>query len=172
MRFYLLTSLLLIIGCASNKPVGITDTITFYPDNTEAEKWGVFKYTKQYISSSSNEEFEVTLPNHEIIKGQTTFLNRNESAVSYDTWSNFSFGYGYGRWGRSRWYGNAYFDRPNYYRVKSDTGTLQIDAFGDKTRLNCQGDYNQRKHQGLLNCDLSNGMKYKGHVRKYIVDLP
>lgn len=169
MRIYLLLTALLIGGCATNRAVGVTDSITFYPDNTAAEQWGVFTYTNQYISSQQpNEGFEVTLPNSEIVKGQVTFVEQGETAVSYDHWNNFSVGYGH--WGG--WYGGAYFDGPSYYKVRSDSGLLQIDAFGEKTRLNCQGEYNQRKHQGFLSCDLSNGMKYKGHVRKYIVDLP
>lgn len=130
---------------------------------------GVFKFTKQYVSNQrSEEEFSITLPNNEVLSGQVTFVDRGESTVSYDNWDNF--GFGYGRWGG--WYGSAYFDGPSYYKTRSDSGLLQIDAFGSNTRLNCQGEYNQRKHQGFLSCDLSNGMKYKGHVRKYIVDLP
>ncbi len=164
-----LLTALWISSCAS-PPVGITDTITFYPDNDVAAKWGVFEYYRQYSSDVEPSEIvTIKLPNGEQLTGQITFIQQGQSGVSYDYWDDVNIGYG--NWGG--WYGGFSFSpSPSYYNVQNDTGLLQIDAFGKQTRLNCEGEYNRRKGLGVLSCDLSNGMKYKGHIRQYTAELP
>lgn len=165
----LIFSILLLGGCASPRPSWITETITFYPDNDAAQAWGVFTYSQKYVSVQPPTNFQILLPNNEQLDGQLTFVAQSETAVSYD--NDINVGYGYGPWGDFHgggFYGGGYYGGPSYTKIRSDTGVLQIDAFGANTRLNCQGEYNQRKGQGILACELSNGMKYKGHVRQQV----
>ncbi len=157
-----------LISCAT--PIrNITDNYTLYPKNKKAEKWGVIRYTKQYKSNMQDNKVAIELPNKEIIKGQVTYIIQDKTKTSYNVWDNVSFGFGVGGGSRYSHFGYGVTVAPRTTTIKSNTVPFKLDGFGRKTGMSCSGIYNRHQKNGTLSCDLTNGMKYEGHLRKFIV---
>lgn len=156
-----------VVGCSSVR--NITDTITLYPDNAAAKQWGVINIYRQQRTDKPNNQILVDLPNGKQLQGQLTYLENSGNVVSNDDfWDHMSFGFGqsFGNH-HGGMFGISVSPRSGEYR--SNVATVGLNAFGENLGMNCQGEFNRQQQQGLLNCQLTNGMKYRGTLRRISV---
>lgn len=158
---------LLLTGCAST-PKTVTDTVTLYPNNSKAQQWGVIRFYRQYQSHSTDNVVAVNLPNGKVLKGQLLFLDDGGTTVSDDGFgSSVTFGIGH-HIGRRGSFGFQWTPRVAHYR--SDVEKVSFNAFGEDLGLNCNGDFNRRQRQGILTCQMTNGMTYRGNLQRVVVN--
>lgn len=161
----LCAALLVLAGCASIRTV--TDTVTLYPDNQAAQKWGVLTFYTQYQSNQRPNQLTIALPNGKELKGQLTYVQETGNIKSDGSfWDNVSFGIGVGSH-HGGFGGVSIGTRSGSYQ--SDKLNVSLNAFGDNVGLNCQGEFNQKQNNGTLNCQLTNGMRYRGTLRRVAV---
>lgn len=152
-------------GCATVKTV--TDTVTLYPSNDKAQKWGVIRFYRQYRTDSDNKVFRVELPNGKKLEGQLTYLERSGSTTFDDGFNGrVTFGIGHSFGSHAAWGINL---TPQIGHYRSDIAKVSLNAFGEGLGLNCNGDYNRRQNKGILNCQITNGMTYRGNLVRVVV---
>lgn len=157
-------SVLTIVGCTS--VYRITDTVTLYPENKAAETWGVINFYSQYQSNSLPGRLSITLPDGKQLNGQMTFVEDSGKTTEEGSfWDNVRVGVGVGSGGG---FGGVSVS-PRVGSYHSDKSNVSINAFGSQLGLNCQGEFNQRQKNGTVTCKLTNGMRYRGTIRRVIV---
>lgn len=155
--------LLLLNGCA--KVYTVTDTVTLYPANAAAQPWGKLNFYSQYQRQSIPGEMTINLPNGQMLRGQMTYLDSSESNVG-GFWDNVRVGVGVGHHFR---HGSVGFGvSPSFRSYRSDKQQVSINSFGAQLSMNCQGEFNRRQKSGTLQCMLTNGMRYRGTLRRVI----
>lgn len=165
--FAMLTTSVLLSGCTSVYTV--TDSVTLYPDNATAQKWGVINFFSQYQSNQIPSKLQIHLPNGKTLNGQLTYVqDTGRTTTDNGFWNNVHFGFGIGSHGHHGGFGGVTIG-PQNSTYQSDKSAVSINAFGDNVGLNCQGAFNQKQRSGTVNCELTNGMKYRGTVRRVVV---
>lgn len=162
---------LFIGGCAS-QITNITDTITLYPNNKAAHKWGIITHYQQYLSNAKPSQLTIKLPNNKEVSGQIIYLQQTTTeTIDPDDWyDDMYFGFGHGFGGRNRAYwGWGFSMSPRTRTVVADNAKVSLNTFGDGIAMHCDGKFNHRQLNGTLDCKLTNGMTYKGNIRRVIV---
>lgn len=169
-NYTILSILALLLGGCASVPKTVTDTVTLYPDNAKAQQWGVIRFYRQYLSTSNNATdnvVTVNLPNGKALKGQLLFLDNGGTAVSDSGFGGLiSVGIGH-RVGSRGSVGFSLTPRVAHYR--SEIEKVSFNAFGEGLGLNCNGDFNRRQRQGILTCQMTNGMSYRGNLQRVVV---
>lgn len=157
---------LVMSGCAGVYTV--TDNVTLYPANQSAQKWGVLNFYTQYQSNQLPGKLHITLPDGKQLTGQMTYVEDSGTEYEDDGWFNdVSIGIGHGfRRGGGYW-GVGWTPRLSAYR--SNLEKVSINAFGANRGLNCSGEFNRRQQAGTLTCQVTNGMHYRGTIRRVTV---
>lgn len=154
----------LLSGCATAYTV--TDSVTLYPANQSAQKWGVINFYSQYQSNQLPNKLSINLPNGNSLSGQLTYIENSGTAVEDDDWfNNVSIGVGHGF--HHGYWGVGWVPRIATYRSNIDK--VSINAFGDKLGMNCRGEFNRHQQTGTLDCQFTNGMNYRGTIRRITV---
>ncbi|MPV86841.1 hypothetical protein [Ostreibacterium oceani] len=166
-------------GCASGV-ASITETLNFYPSNSAAEKLGAFTHYHQYASGHPPEQLSIRLPNGEIVRGHMTFLEASSTqTTAIDPWGESYFGFNavgprHRYPGHSVYWHSGFYATPRVQTVRDNNQQVKLDAVGEQSRLNCEGEYNRQQKVGTLQCqlstdNLSNEMTYKVHLRRIAV---
>ncbi len=166
----LLSGVMLLAGCASNV-YRTTDTVTLYPASANAQHWGVINFYAQRQSNTSPNTLQITLPNGQMLHGQMLFLEESghTRSESNSFWRNVHIGLGVGhRIGHHGWWdiGWSPMFGTGSSSYRSDTQHVTINAFGTRLSMNCQGRFNRRQKTGTIGCQLTNGMRYSGIIRR------
>lgn len=157
-------SALLVTLSSCGNPHTITDNITLYPANAAAQSWGILRFYSQYQSNSLPERLYVDLPNGTQANGQITYLEESGVSEADIFWDNASIGIGqYSRHGSV-----GFIFSPRAYAYRSDKQNVNINLFGEQISMNCQGEFNRMQKAGTLTCLLTNGMQYRGTLRRVI----
>ncbi len=166
-----LSGVMLLAGCASNV-YRTTDTVTLYPASANAQSWGVINFYAQRQSNTLPNTLQITLPDGQTLNGQMLFLEDGGSTRHSEDnsfWRNIHIGLALGhRIGRHGWWDIGW--SPTFgmgsSSYRSDTQRVTINAFGTRLSMNCQGRFNRRQKTGTIGCQLTNGMRYSGVIRR------
>lgn len=162
-----LVGALLLGGCA--KIYTITDSVTLYPENAPAQKWGMLRFYSQYQSDMLPSDISVSLPNGDALSGQLIYIADSGVTESDDDgwFNNVNVGIGVGHhFHHSGWgFGMSTPVRNTYY---SDKQQVSINAYSKALSMNCQGEFNRRQKTGTVSCQLTNGMHYTGTLRRVV----
>ena len=166
----LLGAILFISGCTYMHTS--IDSFTLYPDNKYAQKWGVLRFYSQYPKGKLSNHLIINLPSNKTLSGHLTYVQET-GIYKEDRRFMDDFYYrsvvGFRVFGADRDNKNTLFIEartPRTVFYSSDKMSLNINTFGDNLGLNCQGDFNQRQNSGVLECQLTNGMKYRGTINR------
>ncbi len=145
----------------------VTDNIILYPANQSAQSWGVINFYSQYQSNQLPGKLNISLPKGQQLSGQLTYVeNSGKTSIDDDGWFN-DISIGIGRGFGSGYWGVGWSPRTATYHSHLDK--VSLNAFGQQLGLNCQGEFNRRQQAGTLNCKLTNGMQYRGTIRRVTV---
>lgn len=160
----------LLTGCATQL-VTVTDNMVLYPANQPAEKWGIIKHFEQY-PSRQQPQLSLTLPNGKTVSGQITYVNKQVTEhIEYDDWYDemyVGFGSGFGHRRHGGYWGWGFSTGPRSRTIEANNATVSINAFGDGIGLNCTGLFNYRQKNGTLDCQFTNGMKFRGTLQRIL----
>ncbi|PID58461.1 MAG: hypothetical protein CR957_00290 [Gammaproteobacteria bacterium] len=156
----------LLAGCAKN--VTVTDSVSLYPANAAAQRWGIINFYSQYQSNALPQPLQIHLPNSQTLQGQMTFVETSGHTEQRDSfWDNVRLGIGIGGGGGHGSWGVG-LSSPERQTYRSDNQTVSVNAYASQLSMNCQGTFNRRQKTGTIQCQLTNGMQYSGSIRRII----
>ncbi|MBS9777484.1 MAG: hypothetical protein KGV50_01855 [Gammaproteobacteria bacterium] len=167
---FFIIGLLIMSGCASMQHV--TDSVVLTPDNAAAEKWGELSFYSQYKSGDKPSTINIELPNGKTLKGQLLFPYDFDNGDKKDGfWDKVSIGVGVGvgvgSHSRSGGFGSVGIGTGGNNRNRSKNNVeVKLTAFGDNIAFDCNGMFKKSSNTGTLTCEVTNGMKYRGIIKR------